>query len=45
LKVALPIIPMLVSYEMEVTVPKFVADRIYELKMLVTGEKKQDNAN
>ncbi|WP_321431117.1 hypothetical protein [uncultured Methanolobus sp.] len=36
LRVALPIIPMLVSYEIEANVPKFVADRIFDLKMLLT---------
>jgi hypothetical protein len=35
LKVALPIIPLLVSYEMETNVPKFVVDRIFELKKQV----------
>jgi hypothetical protein len=40
LKVAIPIIPLLVSYEMETDVPKFVVDRIFELKKLVMKGKK-----
>lgn len=36
LKVALPIIPMLVSYEIEANIPKFAADRISELRKLLT---------
>ncbi|WP_054864438.1 hypothetical protein [Methanosarcina barkeri] len=40
LKVAIPIIPSLVSYEMETDVPKLVADKIDELKNLVLRFKK-----
>jgi FOG: HEAT repeat len=40
LKVAIPIIPSLVSYELETDVPRFVADRIDELKNLVLRFKK-----
>ena len=35
LKVAIPIIPFLASYEIETDVPKIVDDKIYELKNLV----------
>ena len=35
LKVAIPLIPLLVSYEMETDVPELVADSIYNLKNLV----------
>ena len=40
LKVALPIIPMLVSYELEMNAPKFLVDRIDDLKKLVMKGKK-----
>ncbi|WP_231592658.1 hypothetical protein [Methanosarcina sp. Kolksee] len=40
LKVAIPIIPSLVSYEMETDVPKLVAEKIDELKNLVLRFKK-----
>jgi DNA repair ATPase RecN len=40
LKVAIPIIPLLASYEVETNPSKFVADRIFELKKLVLGTKK-----
>jgi HEAT repeat protein len=40
LKIAIPIIPLLVSYELETDVPRFVADRIDELKNLVLRFKK-----
>ncbi|GEM_PF-1500820 len=40
LKVAIPIIPMLVSYELEANVPKIVADRISDLKKLVMRGRK-----
>ena len=40
LKIAIPIIPSLVSYEMETNVPKLVADKIDELKNLVLRFKK-----
>ena len=39
LKISIPIIPLLVSYEQETDVPRFVADRIYELKNLVLRRK------
>lgn len=35
LKVAIPIIPLLASYEIETDVPRLVADKIYELKNLI----------
>ena len=35
LKIAIPIIPLLASYEIETNVPKLVADKIYELKDLI----------
>ena len=35
LKVAIPLIPLLATYEMETDVPKFVADSIHELKNLI----------
>jgi hypothetical protein len=40
LKIAIPIIPTLVSYELETNVPKLAADKIYELKNLVLRFKK-----
>ena len=40
LKIAIPIIPSLVSYEMETNVPKFAADKIEKLKNLVLRFKK-----
>jgi HEAT repeat protein len=40
LKVAIPIIPLLASYELETDLPRFVADRIDELKSLVLRFKK-----
>jgi methyl-accepting chemotaxis protein len=40
LKIAIPIIPALVSYEIETNVPKLVADKIDELKNLVLCFKK-----
>lgn len=40
LKISIPIIPALVSYEMETNVPKLVADKIDELKNLVLRSKK-----
>ena len=39
LKISIPIIPALVSYEMETNVPKLVADKIDELKNLVFRKK------
>ncbi len=39
LKVAVPIIPLLASYEIETDVPKLVADKIYELRNLVVSFK------
>jgi hypothetical protein len=39
LKIAIPIIPALVSYEMETNVTKLVADKIHELKNLVLRSK------
>jgi hypothetical protein len=42
LKVAIPIIPSLVSYEMETDVPKLVADKIDQLKNLVLRFKKSE---
>ncbi len=41
LKVAIPIIPLLASYELETNPPKLVADSISELKKLVMKGKKQ----
>lgn len=35
LKVAIPLIPLLATYEIETNVPKLVADKIYELKNLI----------
>lgn len=35
LKAAIPIIPLLVSYEIETDVPRLVADKIYDLKNLI----------
>ena len=35
LKVTIPIIPLLATYEIETDVPKLVADKIYELKNLI----------
>ena len=35
LKVAIPIIPLLATYEIETNVPKLVTDSIYELKELI----------
>jgi ABC-type uncharacterized transport system involved in gliding motility auxiliary subunit len=40
LKVAIPIIPLLASYEIETDVPKLVAEKIDELKNLVLRFKK-----
>lgn len=42
LKVAVPIIPLLVSYELETDVPRFVAGRIDQLKNLVLRFKKSE---
>ena len=39
LKIAIPIIPLLASYEIETDVPKLVADKIYELKNLILRSK------
>ncbi|AKB24897.1 hypothetical protein MSMTP_1428 [Methanosarcina sp. MTP4] len=41
LKVAIPLIPMLATYEMETNVPKLVADKISELKNLVLKYKEK----
>lgn len=38
LKIAIPLIPLLASYELETDVPKFVADRINELKSLLNSQ-------
>ena len=40
LKVAIPLIPLLATYEIETNVPKFVADSIDELKNLILRFKK-----
>ncbi|SDF95434.1 hypothetical protein SAMN04488589_1807 [Methanolobus vulcani] len=40
LKVAIPIIPLLATYEVETNPSKFVADRIFELRKLVMGTRK-----
>lgn len=42
LKVAIPIIPLLASYEIEIDVPKLAADKIYELKNLILRSKNSE---
>jgi len=39
LKIAIPIIPSIVSYEIETDVPRLVADKINELKNLILSFK------
>jgi len=39
LKVAIPIIPLLATYELETDIPKLVTDKIYELKNLILRSK------